>query len=89
MKFGGPRKGKGRRPDPQEHSPLAPPGSAPVDLFTGLSLRDCMFTNYKEGGGLQNHNGEGAYEVLPIRKGLKGGGGVLAMLKGGAQTVLG
>ena len=33
--------------------------------------------------------GGGAYEVLPLRKGIGGGGGVLAMLKEGGTTSFG
>ena len=52
---------------------------------TSLQLCKGLVTNYGEGGGLQNGRG-GAHEALP-----QGGGAekVVAMLKGGAQKVLG
>ena len=46
-----------------------------------------LVTNYGEGGGggyKTGRGGGGASEVLPLRK--VGGGGVLAMLKGGGQN---
>ena len=56
--------------------------TAPLKKKVEFQIRDCMVTNYGEGGELQNGRG-GARDVLPLRKG--GMEKVLAMLKGGGQ----